>query len=69
MLAKYSIKEVSMSLTLSVMKVPLEVPHDRETTCFTTEMHLLDPFFMKRRSPLDPESCRVVIAPAGHLYV
>jgi hypothetical protein len=24
-------------------------------------MHLLDPFFMKRRSPLDPESSRTLI--------
>ncbi len=28
------------------------------TTRFTTEMRLLDPFFIKRRSPLDPESGR-----------
>jgi hypothetical protein len=39
-----------------VTKVPLEVPHDWGTTHFTTEIPLLDPFFMKRRSPLDPES-------------
>jgi hypothetical protein len=25
------------------------------------EMHLLDPFFIKRRSPLDPESSRTYI--------
>jgi hypothetical protein len=24
------------------------------------EMHLLDPFFMKRRSPIDPESSRTL---------
>jgi hypothetical protein len=49
-----------MSPTLSMTKVPLEVPHDWGTTCFTTEMHLLDPFFMKRRSPLDPELSRTL---------
>ena len=26
-----------------------------------SEMRLLDPFFMKRRSPLDPESSRTLI--------
>ncbi len=61
LLAEYSTKEISMSPTLSVMKVPLEVPHDWGTTRFTTEMCLLDPFFMKRRSPLDPESRRTLI--------
>jgi hypothetical protein len=50
-----------MSPTLSVTKVLLEVPHDWGATRFTTEMHLLDPFFMKRRSPLDPESSRTLI--------
>ncbi len=47
--------------TLSVLKVPLEVPHDWGTTRFTTDMHLLDPIFKKRRSPLDPESSRTLI--------
>jgi hypothetical protein len=50
-----------MSPTLSVTKVPLEVPHNRGTTRFTMEMCLLDPFFMKRRSPLDQESSRTLI--------
>ncbi len=50
-----------MSPTLSVTKVPLEVPHDWETTRFTTEMHVLDLFFIKWRSPLDPESSRNLI--------
>jgi hypothetical protein len=35
--------------------------YDRGTTRFTTEMRLLDPFFMKRRSLLDPESSRTLI--------
>ncbi len=61
LLAEYSTKEIPMSPTLSVMKVPLEVPHDWGTTRFTMEMHLLDLFFMKRRSPLDPESSRTLI--------
>jgi hypothetical protein len=61
LLAEYSTKEISMSPTLSVTKVPLEVPHNWGTTRFTTEMRLLDPFFMKRRSPLDPESSRTLI--------
>jgi hypothetical protein len=61
LLAEYSTKAISMSPTLSVMKVPLEVPRNWGTTCFTTEMHLLDPIFMKRRSPLDPESSRTLI--------
>ncbi len=42
-------------------KVPLEVPHDWGTTHFTTEMRLLDPFFMKRRLLLDLESSRTLI--------
>ncbi len=61
LLTKYSTQKISMLPTLSVMKVPLEVPHDWGTTRFTTVMCLLDPFFMKRRSPLDPESSRTLI--------
>ena len=61
MLAKYSTKEISMSPTLSVTKVPLDVPHDGGTTHLTTEMRLLNPFLIKRRSPLDPESSRTLI--------
>ncbi len=61
LLAKYSTKDISMSPTVSVTKVPLEVPHDWGTTRFTTEICLLDPFFIKRRSPLDPESSRTLI--------
>jgi hypothetical protein len=47
--------------TLSVTKLLLKVPHDLGTTRFTIEMHLLDPIFMKRRSPLDPELSRTLI--------
>jgi hypothetical protein len=61
LLAKYSTKEISMSPTLSVTKVPLEVPHDWGTTRFTIKMHLLAPFFHEKRSPLDPESSRTII--------
>ncbi len=61
LLAEYSTNKISMLPTLSVMKVPLEVPHDWGTTRFTIEMCLLDPFFTKRRSPLDPESSRTLI--------
>ncbi len=61
LLAEYSTKEISMLPTLFVMKVSLEVPHDSGTTHFTMEMHLLDLYFMKRRSPLDPESSRTLI--------
>ncbi len=37
------------------------VPYNWGTTRFTMEMRLLEPFFMKRRSPLDPESSRTLI--------
>jgi hypothetical protein len=51
LLAEYSTEEISMSPTLSVMKVPLEVPHERGTTHFATEMCLLDPFFHIKEVP------------------
>jgi hypothetical protein len=54
-------KEISKLPTLSVTKVLLEVPHNQGTTRFTTDMRFLDPFFVKRRSPLDPESSRTLI--------
>jgi hypothetical protein len=54
-------KESSTSPTFFVIKVPLEVPHDSGTALFTTGMYLLDPFFKKRRSPLDPVSNRTLI--------
>ncbi len=61
LLAEYSTKKISILPTLSVVKVPLEVPHDWGTTSYTIEMHFLDPFFMKRRSPLDPKTSRTLI--------
>ncbi len=61
LLVEYSTKEISMSPTISVMKVPLEVPHEWGITCFATEMLLLDPFSIKRKSLLDPESSRTLI--------
>ncbi len=61
LLAEYYTKEMAMLPTLSVTKVPLEVPHDWGTTHFTMETRLLDPFLMKRRSPLDPETSRTLI--------
>jgi hypothetical protein len=54
-------KESSISPTFFVIKVPLEVPHDSGTALFTTGMYLLDPFFKKRRSSLDPVSSRTLI--------
>jgi hypothetical protein len=54
-------KESSISPTFFVIKVPLEVPHDSGTALFTTGMYLLDPFFKKSRSPLDPVSSRTLI--------
>ena len=50
-----------MSATLLVKKVPLEVPQECGTALLTVAMLLLAPFFMKRRSPLDPESRRTLI--------
>ncbi len=61
LLAEYSTKEILISPTLTVMKVPLEVPHNWGTARFTMDMRLLDPFFMKRRSTLDTESSRTLI--------
>ena len=54
-------KESLISSTFLVLKVPLEVPHDSGTALFTTGMYLLDPFFKKRRSPLEPVSSRSLI--------
>jgi hypothetical protein len=61
LLAEYSTKESSTSLTFLVMKVPLEVLHDSGTALLTMDMYLLDPFSKKRRSPLDPVSRRTLI--------
>jgi hypothetical protein len=61
LLVEYSTKESSTSLIFLVLKVPLEVLHDSGTALFTTGMYLLDPFFKKRRSPVDPVSRRTLI--------
>jgi hypothetical protein len=37
------------------------VPHDSGTALFTTGIYLLDPFFKKRRSPVDPVSSRTLL--------
>ncbi len=49
-------------ITLSVTKVPLEVPHDCGTALIITGMSFEAPFSKKRRSPLEPESSRTLIA-------
>ncbi len=54
-------RRISTSPTFLVLKVPMEVFHDSGTALFTTGMYLLDPFFKKRRSPLDPVSRRTLI--------
>jgi hypothetical protein len=61
LIAESLMKESSISPTFLVLKVPLEVPHDSGTALFTLGMYLLDPFFKKRRSPLDPVSRRTLI--------
>ncbi len=53
---------ISISPTRLVAKVPLEVPHVRGVTLFTMCMYLEAPFLVKRRSLLDPESRRTLIA-------
>ncbi len=61
LLAEYSMNESSMSPTFLVLKVPLEVLQDLGTAFFTMGMYLLDPFFMLRRSPLNPVSRKTLI--------
>jgi hypothetical protein len=61
LLAEYLTKESSTSPTFLVLKTPLEVFHDSGTALFTMGMYLLDPFFKKRRSPLEPVSRRTLI--------
>jgi hypothetical protein len=58
LLAEYSTKEISMSPTLSVMKVPLEVPLTQRQPVLQWKCVYWTLFFIKRRSPLDPESSR-----------
>ncbi len=52
---------VSHHKAMAYDKVPLEVLHDSGTALFTMGMYLLDPFFKKRRSPLEPVSRRTLI--------
>jgi hypothetical protein len=61
LLAEYSTKEMLMSPTFLVLKVPLEVPHDCGTFLFTHGMYLWESFLMKSRSPLDPVSSSTLI--------
>ena len=61
LLMKYSAKEISISPTFLVRKVALEVPHDCGAALFVHGMYFLDPFLMKRRSPLDPVSSHTLI--------
>ena len=58
---QYSAKEMLISLTFLVVKVPFEVPHDCGATLFVNGMYLWDPFLIKRRSPLDPVSSSTLI--------
>ncbi len=48
--------------SFDVLKVLLEVLHDSRTALFAMGMFLVDPFSMKRRSPLKPVSWRTLIA-------
>ncbi len=61
LLMEYSAKEMSISPTFLVWKVPLEVPHDCGAALFAYDMYFWDPFLMKRRSPLDPVSSSTLI--------
>ncbi len=61
LLAEYLTKKSLTSLTFLVVKVPLEVFHDSGTALFTMGMYLLDPFFKKRRSPLEAVSRRTLM--------
>ncbi len=54
LLMEYSTKEVSISPTFLVRKVPLEMPHDCGAALFVHGVYFWDPFLMKRRSPLNP---------------
>ncbi len=61
LLMEYSAKEMSISSTFLVWKVPLEVPHDCGAALLVYGMYFCDPFLMKRRSPLDPVSSSTLI--------
>ncbi len=61
LLVEYSAKEILISPTFLVIKVPLEVPHDCGAALFMHGMYVWNPFLMKRRSPLDPVSNSTLI--------
>ncbi len=61
LLAEYSTEARLISPTFLVWNVPLKVPCDCGTALLTVGMYLLDPFLMKRRSPLDPVSSSTLI--------
>ncbi len=61
LLMEYSAKEMSISPTFLVWKVPLEVPHDCGAALFVYGMYFWDPFLMKSRSPLDPVSSNTLM--------
>jgi hypothetical protein len=61
LLSEYSTKERVTSPTLFFLKVPFEVPHDCRTARFIVGMYFWDPFWTKRRSPLDPVSRSTLI--------
>ncbi len=61
LLAEYSTKEISMSPILSVTKVLLEVPQDEGQPDSQQKHVYWTPFFIFKRSPLDPESSRTLI--------
>ncbi len=61
LLAEYSTKEMSISATFLVWKVPVEVPHDCGTALFTVGMYLLNPFLIKWSLLLIPVSSSILI--------
>jgi hypothetical protein len=61
LLMEYSAKEMSISPTFLVRKVPFEVPHDCGAALFVNGMYFWDPFLMKRRSPHEPVSSSTLI--------
>ncbi len=61
LLMEYSAKEISISPTFLVRKVPLEEPHDCGAALFVHGMYFWDSFLMKRMSPLDPVSSSTLI--------
>jgi hypothetical protein len=54
LLLEYSQNDISISPTLFVTKVPLQVPHDCGTALIIAGTSLEAPIFKKRRSTQDP---------------